>query len=189
MARKSSSSFFTRIFGSRNERLLKGYQKQVDRISVLEPDFRDLSDDQLCAKTGEFRRRLKQGESIEDILPEACAAVREASRRARDHRQFDVQLSAGLVLHEAKIAEEATGEGKTIACYTAIYLACLLGKKVHIVTVNDYLVQRDRDFAEPIFEHLGLSVGAVQSAMDAYNDAAERKAQYGCDITYSLLVP
>ena len=184
MVRQSPSSISTKIFGSRNERLLKGYQRKVDDISALENSFRALSDEQLRAKTDEFRRRLKEGESIEDILAEVCATIREASRRGRNHRQFDVQLSAGLVLHEAKIAEEATGEGKTIACYPAIYLTCLLGRKVHIVTVNDYLVQRDRDFAAPIFEMVGLSVGALQAGMDAYEDAAERRAEYDCDITY-----
>ena len=183
MALLSLSNAFTKVFGSRNQRLLKGYQKIVDQISALEGQFRQLSDEQLRGKTDEFRRRLSQGESVEDILPEANAAVREASRRGRDHRQFDVQLSAGLVLHEGKIAEEATGEGKTIACYPAIYLAFLLGKKVHVVTVNDYLVERDRDFAAPIFELLGMSVGAIQASMDA-SEALERKAQYDCDVTY-----
>ena len=183
MALLSLSKIFTKVFGSRNQRLLKGYQKTVDQISAHEEKIRQLSDEQLRVKSDEFRQRLSKGESIEAILPEASAAMREASRRGRNHRQFDVQLSAGLVLHEGKIAEEATGEGKTIACYIAIYLAFLLGKKVHVVTVNDYLVSRDRDFAAPIFELLGMSVGAIQASMDA-SEARDRKAQYDCDVTY-----
>ncbi len=183
MALLSLSKTFTKVFGSRNQRLLKGYQIIVDQISAQEEQFRQLSDEQLRGKTDEFRQRFSQGESIDAILPEASAAVREASRRGRNHRQFDVQLSAGLVLHENKIAEEATGEGKTIACYLAIYLASLQGKKVHIVTTSDYLVQRDRDFAAPIFELLNLSVGAIQASMDA-SEADDRGAQYDCDITY-----
>ncbi|NIA06398.1 MAG: preprotein translocase subunit SecA [Actinobacteria bacterium] len=183
MVQISASKIFTAVFGSRNQRILNNYQKTVYQISAAEPEFRKLTDEQLRGKTDEFRGRLKQGESIEDVLVEACAAIREASRRGRNHRQFNVQLSAGLALHDNKIAEEATGEGKTIACYPAIYLECLLGKKVHVVTVNDYLVKRDRDFAAPIFELLGLTVGAIQANMDA-SEADERKAQYNCDITY-----
>ena len=183
MVKLSASKILTAVFGSRNQRILKEYQKTVDQISAVEPEFRKLSDEQLRCKTDELRGRLKQGESIEDILLEACATIREASRRGQNHRQFDVQLSAGLALHDNKIVEEATGEGKTVACYPTIYLECLLGKKVHVVTVNDFLVQRDRDFAAPIFELLGLTVGAIQSSMDA-SEAAERKAQYDCDITY-----
>ena len=183
MVRLSPTNLLTAIFGSRNQRLLKAYQKTVDQISALEPELRGLSDEQLGGKSAEFRERLKQGASVEDILVEACAAVREASRRGQNHRQFDVQLSAGLALHDDKIVEEATGEGKTIACYLAIYLECLLGKKVHVVTTNDFLVKRDRDFAAPIFELLGLTVGAIQTTMDA-SEADERRAQYDCDITY-----
>ncbi len=134
----------------------------------------------LCGKSDDFRRRLTNGESPEDILPEAFSAVRMASWLARNHRQFDVQLAAGLVLHEGMIAEEATGEGKTIACYPAIYMSSLAGKKVHVVTVNDYLVQRDCDFAAPIFEMLGMRVGAIQQPMDS----AERQKQYACNVTY-----
>ncbi|MDY7011418.1 MAG: preprotein translocase subunit SecA [Planctomycetota bacterium] len=136
--------------------------------------------DWLSGKTADFRRRLEAGESLNDIMPEAFAAVRMASWLARDHRQFDVQFVAGQVLHEGSIAEEATGEGKTIACYPAIYMSVLGGKKVHIVTVSDYLVQRDCDFAAPIFEILGMSVGAIQQPMDS----AERQKQYACDVIY-----
>ncbi|MCK4624184.1 MAG: hypothetical protein KAV00_02660, partial [Phycisphaerae bacterium] len=136
--------------------------------------------DWLCRKSDDFRRRLANGESPEDILPEAFSTVRIASWLARNHRQFDVQLAAGLVLHEGAIAEEATGEGKTIACYPAIYMSVLDGKKVHVVTVNDYLVQRDCDFAAPIFEMLGMRVGAIQQPMDS----AERQKQYACNVIY-----
>ncbi len=136
--------------------------------------------DWLAGKTADFRRRLAEGESIDDVQPEAFSAVRLASWLARDHRQFDVQLVAGQVLNEGTIAEEATGEGKTIACYPAIYMAVLAGKKVHIVTVNDYLVQRDCDFASPIFEILGMRVGAITQPMDS----AERQEQYACDVIY-----
>ncbi|MCD6377815.1 MAG: preprotein translocase subunit SecA [Planctomycetes bacterium] len=134
----------------------------------------------LSGKTKEFRQRLDAGESLDDILPEAFAVVRMASWLARDHRQFDVQLVAGQVLHEGAIAEEATGEGKTIACYPAIYMAVLAGMKVHVVTVNDYLVKRDRDFAWPIFDLLDMRVGAIQQPMDN----AERQRQYACDVIY-----
>ncbi len=134
----------------------------------------------LRAKTADFRRRLGEGESPESILPEAFAAVRYASWLGQNHRQFDVQLVAGQVLHESAIAEEATGEGKTIACYPSIYMAVLGGMKVHVVTVNDYLVKRDRDFAAPIFDLLGLTVGAIQQPMDS----PQRQAQYACHVIY-----
>ncbi len=136
--------------------------------------------DWLSGKSNDFHRRLAEGESPEDILPEAFSAVRMASWLARNHRQFDVQFVAGQVLHDGAIAEEATGEGKTIACYPAVYMAVLGGKKVHIVTVNDYLVQRDCDFASPIFEMLGMRVGAIQQPMDS----AERQEQYACNVIY-----
>ena len=129
MALLSLSNTFTKVFGSRNQRLLKGYQKTVDQISAQEEQFRQLSDEQLRGKTDEFRQRLGQGESIDAILPEASAAMREASRRGRNHRQFDVQLSAGLVLHDNRIAEEATGEGKPLpATWPSIWLVCRVKK-------------------------------------------------------------
>ena len=134
----------------------------------------------LRGKTAEFRRRLGAGQTGADILPEAFSAVRLASWLGQNHRQFDVQLAAGQVLHEGTIAEEATGEGKTIACYPAVYMAALAGKKVHIVTVNDYLVQRDRDFAAPIFDLLDMGVGAIQHAMDT----PERQLEYACEVIY-----
>ena len=138
--------------------------------------------DWLAGKTAEFRRRLAGGQSPESILPEASAAVRYASWLGQDHRQFDVQLVAGQVLHEGSIAEEATGEGKTVACYPAVYMAALAGMKVHIVTVNDYLVMRDRDFAAPIFDLLDMRVGAIQAMMES----ADRQEQYACEIIYGI---
>ena len=135
----------------------------------------------LTGKTTELRRRLADGESPESIMPDAFAAVRMASWLARDHRQFDVQFVAGQVLYEGSIAEEATGEGKTIACYPAAYMTILAGKKTHVVTTNDYLVQRDRDFAAPIFDLLGLTVGAIQHQMRS----VERKVEYACDMIYA----
>ena len=146
------------------------YAEQMDEAAFLEAAQRlevvPLSARQwLHGKTAGLRKRLADGESQEDILPDAFATVRMASWLARDHRQFDVQFVAGQVLHEGSIAEEATGEGKTIACYPAIYVSILSGKKAHVVTTNDYLVQRDRDFAAPIFDLLALTVGARVGSM------------------------
>ena len=150
------------------------------RINPLEERLRGMSDQEMLGLTEQFRQRLSKGESPNDILPEAFAAVREASRRAINIRHFDVQLIAGQVLYQGKIAEEATGEGKTFSCYPAVYLMALQGMKVHIVTVNDYLVQRDAGLARPVFELLGMTVGFIQAQMD--NQA--RKEAYQCNITY-----
>ena len=139
-----------------------------------------LAKDWLLGKTAEYRRRLRGGQSLDDVMPDAFAAVRVASWLARDHRQFDVQLAAGQILHEGCIAEEATGEGKTIACYPAVYLTILAGKKAHVVTTNDYLVQRDCDFAWPVFHLLGVTVGAIQEPMSP----TERQGEYACDLIY-----
>jgi preprotein translocase subunit SecA len=176
------------IGGTRNERLVRSRMKFVrERMNPLEEQMRALSDDQMRAKRAEFQRRLAAGESRQDILAEAFALVREASRRARDHRHFDVQLVAGMVLDSGWIAEEATGEGKTISCYPAIYMAVLEGMKVHLVTTNDYLVKRDAEFAFPIFELLGVSVGYISSDMPAYGPGAEvRRRAYACDVTYGM---
>jgi len=174
----------TKIFGSRNERLVRRYSRIADRIEELEPQFRAKSDDELKAVTEELRQRLRNGESPLDILPEAFAAVREASRRAQEHRHFHCQLVGGHVLYDGKIAEMKTGEGKTIVCHLAAYLKVLEGKKVHIVTVNDYLVQRDAKFAQPIFERLGLTVGYIQAMVDPGGTEGIRKQAYECDITY-----
>ena len=169
------------IGGTRNERVIRSLRKVVEgQINPQEPKYLAMTDEELRATTPRLRARLGRGESPVSLIPEAFSAIREASRRARAHRQFDVQLIAGLVLYNGNIAEEATGEGKTIACYPAIYLAALQGKKVHVVTVNDYLVQRDAEFAKPIFAMLGMTVGFIQVMMDN----RQRKEAYGCDVTY-----
>ena len=144
--------FIKAIGGTRNERIVRSYLKFVtEEVNPLEEQFRGLSDEGLLAQSEGLRARLAAGESRDAIKPEAFALVREASRRGRDHRQFDVQLVAGMVLDHGWIAEEATGEGKTIACYPAIYMAVLEGMHVHVVTVSDYHVKRDATFAQPIF--------------------------------------
>jgi len=173
--------FLKLIGGSRNERIVRTRMAVVlEQINPLEPKVRALSDAELLDRSAALRRRLADGSPREAIRPEAFALVREASRRGRNHRQFDVQLVAGMILDEGRIAEEATGEGKTIACYPAVYMAALEGLKVHVVTVNDYLVQRDAEFARPIFELLGLTVGFITAGMDN----AQRQGQYACDVTY-----
>jgi len=167
--------------GSRNERIGRSRLKVVaEQVNPHESEMRALSDAQLLAKSAELKRRRSEGESRRSIMPEAFAIVREASRRARDHRQFDVQLVAGMILDEGWIAEEATGEGKTIACYPAIYMAHLEGMKAHVITVNDYLVERDAEFATPVFELLGMTVGFITGE----TETAPRKAAYACDVTY-----
>ncbi|MBL6967852.1 MAG: preprotein translocase subunit SecA [Desulfobacteraceae bacterium] len=168
------------IFGSKNERELKKMAPLVEQINRLEPDFQALSDEQLLAKTAEFKERLSQGEALEDLLPEAFAAVREASIRTLRMRPFDVQLIGGIVLHQGKIAEMKTGEGKTLAATLPLYLNALTGRGVHLVTVNDYLAQRDADWMGVVYKALGLSVGVIVHGMDD----SERKRAYACDITY-----
>jgi len=168
------------IFGSKNERELKRMAPMVEAINRLEPQFQALSDTQLHAKTAEFKERLSKGESLEDLLPEAFAAVREASVRTLGMRHFDVQLIGGIVLHEGTIAEMKTGEGKTLAATLPLYLNALTGRGVHLVTVNDYLARRDAEWMGGIYNFLGLSVGVIVHGMSD----EDRKAAYGCDITY-----
>ncbi|MFH1407195.1 MAG: preprotein translocase subunit SecA [Candidatus Omnitrophota bacterium] len=168
-----------KIIGTQNERLLKKMRPVIERINSFEPDISKLTDAQLRAKTQEFKQRLEK-ETIDDILPEAFAVVREAGKRFVKMRHFDVQLMGAIVLHNGKIAEMATGEGKTLVATLSAYLNALSGKGVHIVTVNDYLARRDREWMGPIYENLGLSVGAIQHDMDQ----AARRAAYQCDITY-----
>lgn len=169
-----------RIFGSHNERVIRDIRPIVDnQINPLEPQFIALSDEQLKAKTVEFRSRLAKGETLNQLLPEAFAAVREASKRTTKMRHFDVQMIGGIVLHQGKIAEMVTGEGKTLVATCPAYLNALAGH-VHVVTVNDYLARRDRQWMGPIFEFLGLTVGCIQSDMSPQ----ERIKEYGCDITY-----
>ena len=171
---------------SRNDRIVLRLRHFVrTTVDPFEDRVRALSDDQLRAKTAEFKERLAKGASIEEIRPEAYACVREASRRARNHRQFECQLIGGRVLEDCNVAEMRTGEGKTIVCYMANYLKVLQGLKVHMVTVNDYLVKRDAEFCQPIFELLSVAVGYISSDMDTYGPGAEvRRTSYACDITY-----
>jgi len=168
------------IFGSRNERVIRSIIPIVDQISSLEPKFAAFTDEQLKEQTNIFRERLKKGETLDDILPEAFAVVREVSKRTTKMRHFDVQMIGGVVLHRGMIAEMATGEGKTLVATLPAYLNALTGKGVHIVTVNDYLARRDRAWMGPIYELLGLTVGVIQNQMN--NE--ERTAAYACDITY-----
>ncbi len=170
----------TKVFGSKNERVLKAIQPVVDKINSLEPAMQALSDDELIAKTTEFRNRLTGGETLDDLLPEAFAVVREASVRVTGMRHFDVQLMGGVVLYEGKIAEMRTGEGKTLAATLPVYLNALAGKGAHVVTVNDYLAKRDATEMGEIYKFLGLSTGCIYHDLDDQ----ERKEAYGCDITY-----
>ena len=173
-------NFLKKIFGSRNDRLLKQYGKVVQQINALEPATQKLSDTELRAKTGEFKERVQKGESLDDILPEAFAVVRETSVRVLGMRHFDVQLIGGIALHQGKIAEMRTGEGKTLAATLPSYLNALTGKGVHIVTVNDYLANRDAEWMGRIHTFLGLSVGVNLSHM-AHDD---KQKAFGADITY-----
>ena len=170
----------SRIFGSRNERVVKRLRGLVDRINKLEGEIQALSDADLRAKTDEFRRRLAQGEALDSLLPEAFAVVREGGRRVLNMRHFDVQLIGGMVLHDGKIAEMRTGEGKTLVATLAAYLNALPGKGVHVVTVNDYLARRDAEWMGKLYNFLGLSVGVVLSGQDS----TTKRAAYAADITY-----
>ena len=175
------ANFLTRIFGSRNQRLLRQYSKVVNVINDLEPAMQELGDPELRAKTKEFRGRVKHGESLDDLLPEAFAVVREASRRTLGLRPFDVQLIGGIALHQGKIAEMRTGEGKTLVATLPAYLNTLGGGAVHIVTVNEYLAQRDANWMGPIYEFLGLTVGVSKSGQTQ----EDKRAAYDADITYA----
>jgi preprotein translocase subunit SecA len=170
----------TKIFGSRNSRLLKRMQQDVVRINALEPELAKLTDEQLRAKTSEFKTRVSNGESLDSLLDEAFACVREASKRALGMRHFDVQLIGGMVLHQGKIAEMRTGEGKTLVATLAVYLNALSGKGVHVVTVNDYLARRDAEWMGQIYRFLGMSVGVVVPGQDRQ----EKRDAYAADITY-----
>lgn len=173
-------SILTSIFGSRNSRLLKQYGKVVSKINALEPSMQQLSDEQLQAKTTEFKERLAKGETLDDLLVEAFAVCREGSRRVLKMRPFDVQLIGGMALHQGKISEMATGEGKTLVATLPAYLNALAGKGVHVVTVNDYLAQRDADWMGALYSWLGLTTGVNLSQME---HEAKQKA-YAADITY-----
>ncbi|MDE2288994.1 MAG: preprotein translocase subunit SecA [Burkholderiales bacterium] len=175
-----TSGLLKKIFGSRNQRLIKQYQKTVAAVNALEPAMAKLSDEQLRAKTDEFKGRVSQGESLDQLLPEAFAVCREAGKRVLKMRHFDVQLIGGMVLHYGKIAEMRTGEGKTLVATLPAYLNALSGKGVHVVTVNDYLAQRDAEWMARLYNFLGLSVGINLSQMPH----AQKQEAYAADITY-----
>ncbi|MFA5824540.1 MAG: preprotein translocase subunit SecA [Gallionellaceae bacterium] len=174
------SKLLKSVFGSRNDRLLKQYRRNVDAINALEAGIAALTDDELRNKTAQFKQRVQQGETLDILLPEAFAVVREGGRRALQMRHFDVQLVGGMVLHYGKIAEMRTGEGKTLMATLPAYLNALSGKGVHVVTVNDYLAARDAEWMGRLYRFLGLSVGVILSNMDH----ADKQAAYAADITY-----
>ena len=170
-----------KVFGNTNDRKVKAAQKTVVAVNALEPEMEALSDEALRAKTDEFRQRVAGGESLDDILPEAFAVVREASKRTLGLRPFDVQIIGGLVLHQGNISEMKTGEGKTLVATMPVYLNAMEQKGVHVVTVNDYLARRDAEWMGAIYGFLGLTTGVIVPNMDD----ADRKAAYACDVTYA----
>jgi preprotein translocase subunit SecA len=170
-----------KLFGSANDRRIKGYQPRVQQINALEPELSKLSDDELRARTADFKKQLAEGKTLDDILVPAFATVREAGKRVLGQRHFDVQLIGGMILHEGGIAEMKTGEGKTLVATLAVYLNALAGKGVHVVTVNDYLAKRDAEWMDQIYSFLGLTTGVIVHGLDD----EERKKAYECDITYA----
>ncbi len=174
----NSLAFLTRIFGSRNQRLLRSYGKLVRKTNALESEMEQRRE--LRSFTEELRKRLADGEDLDALIPEAFAAVREAARRTLEMRHFDVQLIGGLTLHQGKIAEMRTGEGKTLVATLPVYLNALSGEGVHVVTVNEYLAARDADWMRPVYEYLGLEVGVIKSGQSP----EEKRAAYACDVTY-----
>jgi preprotein translocase subunit SecA len=174
------NTILAKVIGTQNERDLKKLRPIVAEVNAHEPAIEPLSDTQLRDKTSEFRTRLANGETLDDLLPEAFAVVREAGRRVLNMRHFDVQLIGGVVLHRGRIAEMKTGEGKTLVATLPAYLNALAGKGVHVVTVNDYLARRDSEWMGRLYRFLGLSVGVIQHEL---NDQ-ERQVAYGADITY-----
>jgi preprotein translocase subunit SecA len=173
-------NFLKKIIGTKNERELKRIQPIVEQTASFEEKFKGFSDDELKRQTPLFKERIEQGEDLDAILPEAFATVRETARRIINMRHFDVQIIGGVVLHEGKIAEMATGEGKTLVATLPVYLNALNGLGVHVVTVNDYLAKRDAEWMGPVYQFLGLSVGVILNHID--DD--ERKTAYACDVTY-----
>ncbi len=173
-------SIVQKIFGTHSERELKRIEPLVDRIESLRPEMQALTDAELKAKTQEYKKRLGEGETLDDLLPEAYATVREAARRVLNMEHYRVQLIGGIILHQGRISEMKTGEGKTLVSTLPAYLNALEGRGVHIVTVNDYLAKRDAEWMGQVHEFLGLTVGVVLNSMKA----AERRAAYGCDNTY-----
>ncbi len=173
-------SIAAKVFGTSNDRKIKQYLTRVPAINALEAETEKLSDSELKARTEQFRKQLADGTPLDDLLAPAFATVREAAKRALGQRHFDVQLVGGIVLHEGRIAEMKTGEGKTLVATLPVYLNALVGKGVHVVTVNDYLAQRDAEWMGRIYKFLGLSVGCIVHGLS--DD--ERRAQYACDVTY-----
>ena len=169
-----------KVFGTHSQRELKRIMPLVEKIESLRPQMQALSDEQLRDKTAEYKERYAQGETLDSLLPEAYATVREAAKRVLDMEHYQVQLIGGIILHQGRIAEMKTGEGKTLVSTLPAYLNALTGEGVHIVTVNDYLAKRDAEWMGKIHEFLGLTVGVVLNSLD--ND--ERRKQYACDITY-----
>ena len=174
-------SFFSKFIKTGNQKELDRIAKIVEKINVLEENFKNLADIDFPNKTNDLKIRIKNGESLDQILPEAFALVREASKRSRNERHFDVQLIGGIVLHENKIAEMRTGEGKTLTIALSAYLNALKEKGVHIVTVNDYLAKRDSQEMGQIFNFLGLTSGFINNNQNDF----ERRENYNCDITYA----
>ncbi len=171
---------FTKIFGTHSEREIKIIQPLCDKVLSLKPEMEALSDEELRAKTTEFKKRLAEGETLDDILPEAYAVVREAGKRVLGMEHYPVQILGGIVLHQGRIAEMRTGEGKTLVATLPSYLNALEGKGCHVVTVNDYLAKRDAEWMGEIHRFLGLTVGVI---LNSYTPA-ERQEAYNCDITY-----
>ena len=169
-----------KIVGTHSQRELKRHNHTIEKILSLKPEMEKLTDDEMKAKTTEFRNRLQKGETLDDLLPEAFALVREATRRTLGTEHYPCQLQGGIILHQGRIAEMKTGEGKTLVSTLPAYLNALEGKGVHVVTVNDYLAARDAEWMGAIHEFLGLKVGIVLNSMKP----EERKAAYACDITY-----
>src|SRR5271165_4765179 len=169
-----------KLFGSSNERRIRTYRPRVDAINALEPELAALSDEALRARTDEFKKQVAEGRSLDDLLVPAFATVREGAKRTLGQRHFDVQLIGGMVLHEGRIAEMKTGEGKTLVATLAVYLNALAGRGVHIVTVNDYLAKRDSEWMGQIYQFLGLTVGVIVHGLDD----EQRKQEYACDVTY-----
>src|SRR2546423_8533873 len=169
-----------KLFGSANERQIKAYRPRVDEINALEKELEALSDEALRARTAEFRQQLADGKTLDDVLVPAFATCREAAKRTLGQRHFDVQLIGGMILHEGKISEMKTGEGRTLAATPAVYLNAPAERGVHVVTVNDYLAKRDAEWMGQIYNFLGLTVGVIVHGLDD----PERKAAYACDVTY-----
>ena len=176
----SIGTIAAKVFGTSNDRKLKSYRPKVEAINALEPELERLTDAELRARTEDFRKQLADGAALDDLLVPAFATVREAAKRTLGQRHFDVQLIGGMVLHQGKISEMKTGEGKTLVATLPVYLNALAGRGVHVVTVNDYLAKRDSEWMGRIYKFLGLTVGVIVHELD--DD--QRREQYACDVTY-----